>query len=53
MPESDGQERTEKATPKKRQQARKKGQVAISKEVSSVLILITALTFFYFKFRTD
>ena len=48
MPESGGQERTEKATPKKRKEARRKGQVAQSKEVTSVLILIAALGFFYF-----
>ena len=48
MPESAGQERTEKATGKKRQQARRKGQVAQSREVSSVMILMTALGVFYF-----
>lgn len=48
MPESSGQERTEKATPKRRQQSRKKGQVAQSREIPSVLILMTALGFFYF-----
>ncbi len=48
MPESAGQERTEKATGKKRQEARKKGQVAQSREISSVMILLTALGVFYF-----
>jgi flagellar biosynthetic protein FlhB len=48
MPESGGQERTEKATPKRRQEARKKGQVAQSREIPSVMILMTALIFFYF-----
>lgn len=48
MPESQGQERTEKATPKRRQEARRKGQVAISREIPSVLILMTAMGFFYF-----
>ena len=48
MPESGGQERTERATPKRRQEARKKGQVAQSKEIPSVMILMTALVFFYF-----
>ena len=47
MPETDGQERTEKATGKKRADARKKGQVAISKEVSSVMIMLTSLGIFY------
>ena len=48
MPESAGQERTEKATAKKREEARKKGQVAQSREISSAMILMTALGFFYF-----
>ncbi len=48
MPASEGQERTEKATPKRRQQARRKGQVASSREIPSVLILMTAMGFFYF-----
>ena len=48
MPESSGQERTEKATPKRRQKSRQKGQVAQSREIPSVLILMTALGFFYF-----
>jgi len=48
MPESAGQERTEKATPKRREQARRKGQVAQSREIPSVLILMTAMAFFYF-----
>ena len=49
MAESDqGQERTEQATPKKREEARKKGQVAISREVASAVILGAALIYFYF-----
>ncbi|MGD2184589.1 MAG: flagellar biosynthesis protein FlhB [Desulfobacterales bacterium] len=48
MPESGSQERTEKATPKRRQEARKKGQVAQSREITSVMILMTAIGFFYF-----
>lgn len=48
MPESAGQERTEKATGKKRQEARRKGQVAQSREISSAMILMTALGVFYF-----
>ena len=48
MPETGGQERTEKATPKRRQESRRKGQVAQSRELPSVLILMTALGFFYF-----
>ncbi|MDX1708936.1 MAG: flagellar biosynthesis protein FlhB, partial [Desulfobacterales bacterium] len=48
MPSSEGQDRTEKATPKRRREARKKGQVASSREIPSVLILMTAMGFFYF-----
>ena len=48
MPETAGQEKTEKATPKKKEEARKKGQVAISREVSSAMVLLAALGFFYF-----
>ena len=48
MPERGGQERTEKATVKRRQEARRKGQVAQSREIPSVLILLTALAVFYF-----
>ncbi|MDC0611032.1 flagellar biosynthesis protein FlhB [Vibrio sp.] len=40
MAESDGQERTEEATPRRRQQAREKGQVARSKELASVSVLV-------------
>ena len=48
MPEKNDQERTERATPKKRAQARKKGQVAQSREISSAAILIGATGVFYF-----
>lgn len=48
MPETSAQERTEKATQKRRQEARKKGQVAQSREIPSVMILMTALGIFYF-----
>ena len=43
MPEESGQERTESATPRKRQKAREQGQVAKSMEVNTALILITAM----------
>ncbi|MCX7817080.1 MAG: flagellar biosynthesis protein FlhB [Syntrophales bacterium] len=50
MPERDqGQERTEKATPKRREEAHKKGQVSRSRELSSVAILGAALVYFYFQ----
>ncbi|GAB2665699.1 flagellar biosynthesis protein FlhB [Vibrio panuliri] len=40
MAEEDGQERTEDATPRRLQQAREKGQVARSKELASVSVLV-------------
>ena len=42
------QEKTEKATPKKREDARKKGQVAKSQELASVSVLSACLVVFYF-----
>jgi flagellar biosynthesis protein FlhB len=48
MAESPGQERTERATGKRRIEARKRGQVALSREIPSALILITLLGVFYF-----
>lgn len=43
MPQKGGQEKTEKPTPKKLADARKKGQVAKSPEVSSAFILLGSL----------
>jgi len=37
------QEKTEKATPKRRQDARKKGQVLVSREVNTVVLLLVSL----------
>jgi len=48
MPETNGQERTEQATAKKRSDSRRKGQVAQSKEIPSALILITSLGIFFY-----
>jgi len=48
MAETSGQEKTEKATSKKREDARNKGQVAISREVSSATVLLASMGFFYF-----
>jgi flagellar biosynthetic protein FlhB len=48
MPENTGQERTERATPKRKQEARSRGQVAHSREVPSVIILMVCSVFFYF-----
>jgi len=41
-------ERTEKATPKRRSEARKKGQVAKSREISSVSVLLAGLLALFF-----
>jgi flagellar biosynthetic protein FlhB len=48
MAEDQDQERTEKATPKKKEEARKKGQIAQSREIPSVIVLLSALSVFYF-----
>ena len=42
------QEKTEKATPKRRQDTRKEGNVARSQEIPSAIILICSLGVFYF-----
>ncbi len=47
MPPESFQERTEKATPKRREEARKKGQVAKSRELSSVFVLLAGLLTIY------
>lgn len=48
MPAGFDHDKTEPATQKRREEARKRGQVARSKEVSSVLILFMALGVFFF-----
>ncbi|HLA27729.1 MAG TPA: flagellar biosynthesis protein FlhB [Syntrophales bacterium] len=49
MSEKDeGQEKTEQSTPKRRDEAREKGQVARSREVSSAAMLLACLIYFYF-----
>jgi flagellar biosynthetic protein FlhB len=48
MAEVPGQERTERATAKRRMEARKRGQVALGREIPSVLILFALLGVFYF-----
>src|SRR5262245_58147218 len=40
----DAAERSERATPKRREEARKRGQVPVSPEVSPVAVLLVALT---------
>jgi flagellar biosynthetic protein FlhB len=47
MQESENQERTEQPTPKRREEAREKGMVAKSREVSAVAVLLGGLLFFY------
>ena len=42
------QEKTEPATPKRKEEARNKGEVAQSKEIPSTLVLLTGLMVFYF-----
>lgn len=46
MAESDGQERTEQATPKRQEEAREKGQVPRSRELSTVASLLAAAAAF-------
>ncbi|PLR84227.1 flagellar biosynthesis protein FlhB [Bacillus canaveralius] len=41
-------EKTEKATPKKRQDARKKGQVAKSQDINTAVVLLAVFLFFWF-----
>ncbi|MBW2107905.1 MAG: EscU/YscU/HrcU family type III secretion system export apparatus switch protein [Deltaproteobacteria bacterium] len=44
MAENEGQEKTEQPTPRKRSEARKKGQVAKSQEVASLAVLLGGLS---------
>ena len=44
----EGQEKTEQATPKRKEEAREKGRVARSREVPSAAILFASLIYFYF-----
>ena len=46
MSEQGGQEKEHPATPKRRDEARRKGQVAQSREISSAMILLAVLGFF-------
>lgn len=45
MAESEGSERTESATPRRREKAREEGQVAKSQEINSVAILVCGFLF--------
>lgn len=51
MPEKPFQDKTEPATPKRREEARKKGQVGKSREIPSVAVLGAGILFFYFAGR--
>lgn len=48
MAEDSFAERTEKATPKRREEARKKGRVARSREIPSAMVLLAGLSALYF-----
>ena len=48
MAEESYQEKTEQATPRRREEARKKGQVARSQELNSAVVLMAGLTGLYF-----
>ena len=48
MPEEGGQEKTEDATPKRMRDARKKGQVARSRDLNTIVILIAAFAIIVF-----
>lgn len=48
MAEGSFSERTEQATPKKREEARKKGQTAKSREIPSVMILMVGMSILFF-----
>ncbi len=48
MPEESFQERTEQATPRRLKEAREKGQVAKSRELASVAVLLTGLMTLFF-----
>ncbi|MFC1725981.1 flagellar biosynthesis protein FlhB [candidate division KSB1 bacterium] len=48
MPEENQQEKTEQATPKRSEEARKKGQVPKSIELNTAVILFGSLLFLYF-----
>ncbi|WP_297056954.1 flagellar biosynthesis protein FlhB [Thermosulfurimonas sp.] len=59
MPEEPLQERTEEPTPRRREEARKRGQVARSRELASVAVLGSSVlafalsgTFMYYQIRT-
>ena len=48
MPEGSFQDKTEPATPKRREDARKKGEVAKSRELASVAVLMAGVAYLFF-----
>lgn len=48
MADNSAQEKTERATPRRREQARDKGQVAKSQELNSALMVLSGITTLYF-----
>ncbi len=48
MPDQNFQDKTEPATPKRRQEARKKGEVAKSRELASIAVLSAGAIYLYF-----
>ena len=48
MPEKNDQDKTEPATPKRQEDARKKGQVAQSREIPSAMILLSSMSVLFF-----
>ncbi|MDY6971180.1 MAG: flagellar biosynthesis protein FlhB [Thermodesulfobacteriota bacterium] len=48
MPEGSDNEKTEQATPKRREEAKKKGQTAQSKEVPTVVVLLSCIGTLFF-----
>lgn len=46
MPEQSAGERTEEATPRRRQQARERGQVAKSRDLNAAIVMFVAVLFF-------
>ena len=48
MPEDNFQDKTEPATPKKKEEARKKGEVAKSRELSTVAVLFAGAIYLFF-----
>jgi len=51
MPDQSFQDKTEPATPKRRQEARKKGEVAKSRELASVAVLSAGVVYLFFSAR--